>query len=500
MSCPEAQTSPATGGFFPGLRCHQTVQHRVSTAALLAMHPSATPSSAPSAAPGAVDTPLPAVSPDGCQMTVDTLLQSLLAQSGAQGGVLAWYERGHAHIGTEVGIGLPDDPMQTAILAAMEEAIDQGVSLHHPPSPDDPQDWVTLAHRRLSERTGASMVTVPLPGADQALGAVMLYWQPASPLSQQTCALLEQRIQGLAPLLSLLRLSGRPWHWHLRQTLNRQLRRWRQPDTRTGKHLRTAAIGVCMALVLMPWPERVGGHARVEGAQQRVLVSPTDGFIKATHVLPGDQVKTGQVLVDLAEQDLKLERDKWLSQIAQQDNAYAAAMTRADRSEAAISLSRLEEAQSQLALVDEQLQRAQLKAPFDGVVIQGDLSQSIGAPVKQGDVLITVASTRSYRIIIDVDESDIARIQPGQQGVMALSALPWHTMDIKVQRITPQALAKEGRNVYEVQAVLDEALPADIRPGLMGPAKIRIGTRPPLWGWTRPLIDRVRLMLWSWWG
>ncbi|HET6788425.1 MAG TPA: hypothetical protein VFH49_10720, partial [Aquabacterium sp.] len=224
----------------------------MSIAALMVMPPSATPSTAPTAAPGAVDALLPAVSPEGSPVTVDAVLQSLLLQSGAQGVMLAWYERGHARRGAELGIGLPDDPTQTAILAALEEAIDQGVTLRHPPPPGDPQDWVTLAHRRLSERSGASIITVPLPGADQALGALMLYWLPASPLSLELGAALEQRIQGLAPMLALLRQAGRPWHWHLRQALNRQLRRWRQPDTRAGKHLRTVVIGVCMALVLMP--------------------------------------------------------------------------------------------------------------------------------------------------------------------------------------------------------------------------------------------------------
>ena len=37
------------------------------------------------------------------------------------------------------------------------------------------------------------------------------------------------------------------------------------------------------------------------------------------------------------------------------------------------------EAQAQLALVEHQLQRARIRAPFDGVVIKGDLSQ-VAAP------------------------------------------------------------------------------------------------------------------------
>jgi hypothetical protein len=51
-----------------------------------------------------------------------------------------------------------------------------------------------------------------------------------------------------------------------------------------------------------------------------------------------------------------------------------------------------------------------------------------------------------------------------------------------------------------VQARFTEPVPEHVRPGLMGPAKIRIGWCPPLWGWIRPVVDRGRLMIWSWWG
>ena len=65
-------------------------------------------------------------------------------------------------------------------------------------------------------------------------------------------------------------------------------------------------------------------------------------------------------------------------------------MARADRSQLVISQARADEARAQLALVDEQLGRTRIEAPFDGVVIRGDLSQSLGSPVQRGDVLLTV--------------------------------------------------------------------------------------------------------------
>ncbi len=432
------------------------------------------------------------------------LLSTLATQVGASRACLAWWHRGHAVVDAQWhSAGGPDArPLLPSQLgAALDEAIDQGVTLSWPPILADHGQWVTLAHRTLSQRLDCAVLSVPLPAGPTPSGAVCFEWargHPAiTPATQQS---MEATVAQCAPLLALQRQAHRPWHWHLRQASQR---RWRalkgheHPWRRRGLVLGALVLAL---LSLVPLPDRIGGQARIEGAEQRVLVAPSDGFIKATHVHPGDRVKAGQLLADLAKQDLTLERDKWASQMAQHENSYAGAMTRADRADAAMSLAKVQEAQAQLALVDEQLQRSQLTAPFEGVVIQGDLSQSIGAPVRQGDALLTVASTRRYRVVIDVDEADVGRVRAGQHGVLALSALPWDTLDLRVVRITPLAQAREGRNVFEVQAEFTHALPAEVRPGLMGQAKVVVGQRPWLWSLVRPLLERARLGLWSWWG
>jgi len=425
---------------------------------------------------------------DSVQHLVDWLLQV----GGAERAQLGWYASHHVRLA-----GAP----QADWSAAMEEAIDQGQALCWSSQPAAPLAWVTRAQRQLAGDDTHVVMTLILPGQGDPLGALSLVWAagPHAPTEQDTADWQALAAQ-VAPVLHWQGLAARPWHWHLRHALQRSVTRL---GARLRLHPRWALTGlalVVMVLAVLPMPERVGGLARIEGAQQRVLVSPSDGFIKGVHAHPGDRVRAGQVLADLAEQDLQLERDKWASQVAQQDNSYAAAMTRADRAEAALAMSRLDEAQAQLALVDEQLQRAQLRAPFDGVLIQGDLTQSIGAPVKQGDTLMTVASTAQWRVIIEVDEADIARVRAGQAGEIALSALPWDTLPLRVQRITPLAQAKDGRNVFEVEAAFTAPVSADVRPGLMGQAKVRIGERPLLWAWLRPLAERVRLGLWSWWG
>jgi multidrug resistance efflux pump len=210
-------------------------------------------------------------------------------------------------------------------------------------------------------------------------------------------------------------------------------------------------------------------------------------------------VKAGDALVDLLDGDLRLERERWSSQLAQHENAYAAAMAKADRAEASTSLARIAEAQSQLALVDEQLTRGRVVAPFDALVIQGDLSQATGTPVRQGDTLLTLATTGRQRVIVEVDEVDIARVATGQAGRLALSSLPWDRQGLVVERIVPLARAVDGRNIFEVEGRLTEPS-SDIRPGLLGRAEIVVGRLPPLWAWCGHALDRVRVAWWAWIG
>jgi len=120
--------------------------------------------------------------------------------------------------------------------------------------------------------------------------------------------------------------------------------------------------------------------------------------------------------------------------------------------------------------------------------------------VRQGATQETLATTDAFRVIVDIDETDIARVQPGQSGQLVVSSLPWEHQALVVERITPLAKAVEGRNVFEVQTRLAHSAPEQLRPGLLGRADLVVGRMPPLWAWSRQVMARVRLAWWAWQG
>src|SRR5262249_20870801 len=155
----------------------------------------------------------------------------------------------------------------------------------------------------------------------------------------------------------------------------------------------------------------------------------------------------------------------------------------------------IERADAQVALLDAQIDRAELKAPFDGLVISGDLSQMVGTALKRGDEMFKIAPLESYRVILKIDERDIADVAPGQRGRLYGSAVPDKTFDHTVRRITPVAESADGKNYFRVEAALDDP-DARLRPGMTGIGKTEAGQRLIIRIWTQRLVDWARLTLW----
>ena len=388
-----------------------------------------------------------------------------------------------------------DAELCRTLVGVMNEAAQQGVSIAYPAQPQA-RPRITLAHAELLRHGAVGVVTVPLVSAGQVTGALTLEFRADAEPGTSLIDACEQLASLAAPVLELKRDADRSWFERLRIAL-RGLRHGVTGSGNLAVKLGVLALAAVLAM-LCYWPVtyRVSAPAHLEGAVQRVLVAPADGFLRAAHVKPGDPVTAGQVLAELADHDLVLERGKWSSELAQLENSARSALAKGERTQYVVNLSKSDAARAQLALVEQQIGRSQIRAPFDGLVIKGDLSQSLGAPVQRGDVLLTVAPADAFRLIVEVDERDIGAVRVGQRGALALAALPHITTGFRVVRVTPVATARDGRNYFEVEARF-ESRPQSGRPGLQGVAEIDAGEQPLAWIWTHRLLDWARLAIWS---
>ena len=429
-----------------------------------------------------------------------TFVTQFATLSGFERASIGFVENGYASV-VAISHGAALDTAEDAareVAAAMDEAIDQAATVLYP-VPTHTAPRITLCHAALARRHGTSTCTFPIVDGEAIVGAVTAEFAPDRVLAGADTELCEHLVSLVGPILALKRENERPFWSKARQSLRVAWKRLLSPGEPALKLSLAAAIISAVVVLFLPFPYHVSAPARLEGSIQRAVVAASDGYIEQVSVRPGDPVKQGQVLAELAQHDLRLERSKWESELAQQVNAYGAALARADRALLMVNHAKAAEARAQLELIEQQIERAQLKAPFDGVVISGDLTQSLGAPVRRGDTLMVVAPRDRYRLIVEVDERDIADVQVGSRGGIALAALPAHPLPFQVQRVTPISATRDGRHFFEVEGKL-EAGGAALRPGLQGVARIEADSRPLAARAFGRLLTWLRLQLWAWGG
>ncbi len=302
------------------------------------------------------------------------------------------------------------------IASAMDEAVEQDAVLVLPDT-DSQSSLLTHAHKDLAQNHGNTAIcTVPLVDKLLAVGALTFERPADMPFSATDIAFCRNIAAMLGPALALKRRDDRWLPAKISASLGAQLKKLFGPRHTAMKLAGLGLAGLLGLMILGQGDYRVTADASLEGRVQRSIVAPIDGFISSSDIRAGDLVRKGQLMGAMEDKDLLLEQQKWSSQKTQYTREYRHALSEHDRSEVSILSARIEQASAQLELVNAQLLRTQISAPFDGVVVSGDLSQSLGSPVERGDVLFKVAPLDDYRLVLHVKESDIKHIEIGQTG------------------------------------------------------------------------------------
>lgn len=384
-----------------------------------------------------------------------------------------------------------------AIESAMEEALDQNEPILFP-SPVGAK-VATRLHEDLSVRfDGSTIYTVPLPGREDVFGAMTLERQAGSVFTQEELEQCKAAAHLLGPILEMHRLNDQWIGARMFSSIRQQLEKFFGPRNVVLKTLGVATVLALLLICVIKVEYRVTAKTVLEGSVQRVVAVPFDGFLMHADKRAGDVVAAGETLCLLDDRDLLLEKSKWSSEAEQYRRKYQESMANHDRSEARVAEAQIQQARAEISLINEKLAKAKVSAPFDGIVVSGDLSQRLGMPVRQGDELFTLAPLDQFRVILQVDEREIANIINGSHGTLILSGMPQEKQPFVVKRITPVSTAEGGRNYFRVEASLLEKVD-QLRPGMEGVGKIESGKRSLVWIWTHGVIHWFRLWIWSWW-
>jgi len=384
-----------------------------------------------------------------------------------------------------------------AIENAMEEAADQNASVAVPATAATTRR-IALAHEDLAKRSdGGAVASILMTNGDRCTGVILLERDRGRPFDDTTMEILEAVASLVGPCLETKAETNKLIAGRAINSAKSGVKALFGPGRPTVK-LTAIAIAALLGYLAFAHGEfRISAKAVVEGSTQRSTVAPFDGYIATAPVRAGEIVEAGQVLATLDDRELKLEAARWKSEQNQQKLKYSDAMSKHDRSVALVVSAALEQTAAQLSLIEDKLARVSITSPFRGVVVSGDLRQMIGSPIEKGKVLFEIAPLESFRVILQVDERDIAYLAEGQHGTLVLTGLSNEAIPFNVKVITPVATASEGRNHFRVEANVQGVAPL-LRPGMEGIGKVSVDRRSLLGIWTRSLTDWIQITAWKW--
>lgn len=117
----------------------------------------------------------------------------------------------------------------------------------------------------------------------------------------------------------------------------------------------------------------------------------------------------------------------------------------------------IDQARAARDLSKAQLDDAIIRAPFDGIVTHVDYD--LGSFVPAGRVLLGVADTSKLQVDLNIDETDISRVEVSQDVTIGLDAYPDATLNAKVTDVAATATTVQGVVNYVVTVSLN---PTDV--------------------------------------
>ncbi len=382
------------------------------------------------------------------------------------------------------------------ISSCMDESIDQDSPMKYP---DPGTQLINRSHQKLIDRFGTgSICTFPLSHEYKIFGSILLLRSETARFEDKDVRLCEQVFSLIAPNLILKKEQERNLISKIGHSIS-HLFTSTFSIRRLKLKLVLATITLLLAMTILIQDDfRISAPAILEGKIQRVVAAPFSGFLVSASVRAGDRVTAGEVMASLDDSGLKLELAKLQGSLKKGLRELRKAQSTRDLVSVSVLNERVKQIAAEIDLAYLQLDRVNLITPFDGVIIEGDLSQTLGSPVERGEMLFKIAPLEGYRIILKVDEKQISHIKQGQTGTLVLPSMTEQTYPLIVEKITVASKVEDGTNIFRVEASVKNTTDK-LRPGMQGVGKILVGRGPLLWNWTHEIVGMIRIWLWTWW-
>jgi len=257
------------------------------------------------------------------------------------------------------------------------------------------------------------------------------------------------------------------------------------------------ALGTLLALVIVPWPLRVDGPARLLPGRRAAVTAGVDGIVKEVRHREGDRVQAGEVVATLKDERFQAELAAVQAAFAIAESEVAQHTQSGEAGAMFEAQSRREELQAKLSFEQEQLAKTLLRAPIAGVLVTPHIEQRVGQALSRGDELAVVADVGSITAEVAIPEADAGLVRAGERVALKMNPFPTRVFRGEVQRVGAQ-LRQEGEESFVI-AETRVANPGDtLRAGMLGRAKVSVGTRRLATAVFRKPLRYLWMKIWPW--
>ncbi len=377
---------------------------------------------------------------------------------------------------------------------AMEESLDQDEIIVYPTDQD--HGPLTRDHAQYSKAQDLKHIcSLPLHKGDEIVGVLTLERTVGTFAETEV-----QQIQLSSDLLSY-RLQDLKWkdRWfgaRLKDSIKNVGSKFVGPEHTLSKLVSILLIFGMLALILIRVPYRVEANFILKSDEVFYQSVPFDSYIKEVFKEAGDSVNQGDPLLKLDTDDLELEQSSIIADLNRFKREAEKARASRQLADMRISEALVEQNQARLELVQWRISQAMLKSPIDGIMVEGDLKERLGAPVREGEVLFRIARIDRLYVEAEANERDIDDVIGAVDGEIAFVSQPKKKFPITVDRVEPSAVTKTSENVFLIRSAFLETPETWFRPGMSGIAKLDAGKRSLFYIFTHRTVDFLRMFFW----
>ena len=226
----------------------------------------------------------------------------------------------------------------------------------------------------------------------------------------------------------------------------------------------------------------------VQPASQLDVKPEVGGRILKLNVIPGVQVKAGEVLLQIDDRDILTEQDSAVTEIEGMKLSQDKAQKNYERakdlfaqkllskeafdnleSEFLIAQNALARAERKKQIVEDKLSKTKVIAPGNGTVLTVPVVEGQvvipAASVNNGTTLMTIANLSRLLVETHVNQADVGKLALKQDVKLSAESIKDEEMDAEIFFIAPVATLKNNVKGFTVQALIDKPS-ARLRPGM----------------------------------